>query len=229
MSKTKPKTNRAGNLKAVSQMDVCQTPPHALEPLYPYVPIDWIIWESACGPEKLIQNELEKQGYTVIGTDLMYGEEYNYFDYEPAVYHMQWTNMAFSIKYEWLKRAFALRKPFALLAPYETTAAKEFQLLFKEYNRNPWEVEVLAPERRINFKMPNMGWGITEWSEAKGKIVKKGDSAQMPTIWITWGLNVEAQRNDYLKTYYVPMRAVKYDKDNNPIVKDKKDGSKHSS
>jgi hypothetical protein len=214
MANNKPKTNRAGNTHKVSQMDICQTPPHAIEPLLEYIPKDWIVWESAAGPEQLLANALENQGFFVIATDLLYSESFNFFDYEPGVYNIQITNMPFSVKYQWLKRSFELGKPFALLAPYETTFAKEWQVLFAAYNGNPWYIEILSPERRINYKMPNMGWGITEYDESKGKMVKRGDSAQMPTMWITWGLDVHNKRSDYLRTYYVPMRKVKYNADN---------------
>lgn len=229
MTKNKPKTNYAGDKEKVSAMDVCQTPPHAIEPLFQYIPKHWVIWESAVGPEKILQTAFEKQGYTVIGTDLMYGEQYNRFHYRPInpdpstgyepLYDVEVTNMPFSIKYDWLSEAFASYMPFALLAPYETTFAKEFQVLFKQYNGKPWFIEILSPERRINFKMPFMGWGIKVWDDIKQKFVKKGDSAQMPTMWITWGLNVSAQRTDYLRTFYVPMRAARYNDDNTEKVK----------
>lgn len=219
MRANKPKANYAGTPDKVNQMDVCQTPPHALEPLYPYIPKDWIVWESACGPERLLQNTMEAQGYSVFGTDLLHGAQYNRFTYTPLLYDIEVTNMPFSIKYKWLKQAFQDNKPFALLAPYETTFAKDFQILFKEYNARPYFIEILSPERRINFKMPNMGWGITVWDEIKQMFVKKGDSAQMPTCWITWGLNISQRRTDYLRTFYVPMRAVKYDEFNKEIHK----------
>lgn len=215
----KPKTTQIKDKVNVSMMDVCQTPPHALEPLYPYIPKDWIIWESAAGPEQLIVKALNNNGYNnVIATDLSYGDEYNYFTYEPEHYNLQLTNVPFSIKYEWIKLAFERNKPFAVLVPYETTFAKDFQVLFAQYNGKPYWIEVLSPERRINFKMPYMNWGIKVWDEVKGKFVKKGESAQMPTMWLTWGLKVSETRNDYLRTFYVPMRNVKYNDDNTEKV-----------
>lgn len=218
MANNKPKKNNAGNTHSISQMDICQTPPHAIEPLLPYLPTDWIIWESAAGPEQLLVNAFRSRGYTVVASDLLYGEEQNFFTYQPTEWTIQITNMPFSIKYLWLERSFELGKPFALLAPYETTFAKGFQDVFNTYNNKPWPIEVLSPTRRINYKMPNMGWGITEYDEAKGKMVKRGDSAQMPTEWITWGLDVYNSRKDFLRTYYVPMRKVKYNDDNTEKV-----------
>lgn len=206
----KPKTSQKIDITKLSNMDVCQTPPHALECLYPYLDKEWIIWESACGPEQILVKTLREKDYKVIASDLLWGEQYNRFHYKPDFieYDIEITNMPFSIKYRWLAQAFKDGKRFALLAPYETTFAKEFQNLFAQYNGDPWQIEILSPERRINYKMPNKGWD---------------SSAQMPTCWITWGLEVHHTKNidETLFTYYVPMRSVKYNDDNTPIVKDK--------
>lgn len=189
-------------------MDICQTPPHALEPLYPYLNKDWIIWESACGPEELLAYALTDQGYEVIGTDLMYGPEYNRAIYTPTYYDIEITNVPFSIKYKWLEWAFKAGKPFAFLVPYETTAAAAFHKLSVQYNGKPWKIEKLTPQRRINYKMPNKGWD---------------SSAQMPTCWLTWGLEIHITKNidEVLFEYNVPMRSVKYDENNQPIERKK--------
>lgn len=216
----KPKENRAGDKNKVSSMDVCQTPPHAIEPLLPYIPIEWVIWESASGPEELLVQAFQSHGYGVTNSDLMHGPEYNRFGARrPLHYDIEVTNVPFSIKYEWIEQAFKDGKPFALLVPYETTFAADFHNIAKLYHRKPWAIEVLSPERRINFKMPNMGWGIKVWDETKGKMVKKGDSAQMPTMWLTWGLEVWRYREESFLTYQVPMRSVKYNDDNTPKEK----------
>ncbi len=196
----KPKTSQVIDTTRVSMMDVCQTPPHAIEPLLPYITQGTVIWESAAGPEQLLVKALADNRYdNVIATDLSYGEQYNYFTYEPDYYDIQITNVPFTLKYKWIKLAFERAHPFAFIVPYETTFAKDFQKLFAQYNGNPWLIEVLSPERRINFKTPYKGWD---------------SSAQMPTCWLTWGLDVSAKRNDYLRTFYVPMRNVRYNDDN---------------
>jgi len=206
VTNNKPKTSQKVDTTKVSQMDICQTPPHALECLYPYLNLEWIIWESACGPEKILAYTLCNKGYGVVMSDLLWGEEYNRFEYKPPFYDIEITNIPFSIKYKWLEQSFKDGKRFALLAPYETTFAKEFQNLHKKYNTRPYFIEILSPERRINYKMPNKGWD---------------SSAQMPTCWITWGLEVHntKQAEDILFTYYVPMRSVRYDENNKEIIK----------
>jgi hypothetical protein len=210
MSNNKPKTSQKADSTKVSAMDVCQTPPHALEPLYPHLKRMGykFVWESAVGPENLIGTTLYKNGYNNIGTDLMYGARYNREIYnlrqDGFDYDIEITNVPFTIKYEWLSWAFRDGKPFAFIVPYETTAAEKFKKLFKQYNNKPWRIEKLSPERRINYKMPNKGWI---------------SSAQMPTCWITWGLEVHQSKNidEVLFEYDVPMRNVKYDSNNNPI------------
>lgn len=216
MAANKPKTNRAGDVNAVSGYDVCQTPPHALEPLLPLLDTNWTIWEPMAGPERILARALRRQGFTVIDTDLLDGPEYNFFTYQPLHWTALITNTAFSIKYEMIKHSFELGRPFAILVPYETTFAAKFRTVARQYHNQPWPIEVLTPERRINFKMPNTGWGIIEWDEEKQKYIKRGDSAQMPTMWLTWGLNAGQYYPEYITTYEIPMRNVRYNPDNTP-------------
>jgi hypothetical protein len=193
--------------------DVMLTPPHAIEPLLPLIPKDWTIWESACGSERIMENSFRQQGYNVVGTDICFSQDYflmNDFEYDIEV-----TNVPFSLKYKWLEKAFNRDKPFAFIVPYETTFAKEFQMLFKYYHQRTKEINVLSPERRINYKTPQYGWGKKVFDEGKGKEVMKGNSAQMPTVWLTYGLPTPYTK--FLKTYYVPMRSVKYDENNQEI------------
>ncbi len=219
MTKNKLKNNYAADPYKVIQMDVCQTPPHALEPLYEHIDRMGytIIWESAAGPEQILSKTLNDKGYTVKSSDLLYGAQYNRLIYNPSRYDIEITNVPFSIAHLWLKAAYEDGKPFALLMPVEKLARQDIKALIKAYHQKPWITEVLSPERRINFKMPNMGWGITVFDEKKGKMVKKGESAKMPTVWVTWGLEIWKTRDSLFYTYDVPMRKVKYDVTNQEI------------
>lgn len=223
----KPKINREGNKHAVSGYDICQTPPHAIEPLIPLLKRKqqlnpgMIIWESASGPEELLVKALNTHNFDVHATDLLMGPEYNFFAYDihnvykPNYnYAVQLTNVPFSIKYEWIEHSFELGFPFALLVPYETTFAAKFRKVAYRFHNAPWPIEKLTPERRINFKMPSTKWGVTEYNETKGKMVRRGDSAQMPVCWLTWGLNAGGYYNDFLLEYEIPMRNVRYNDDN---------------
>lgn len=219
MGNNKPKINRAGNISEVSGYDVCQTPPHALEPILPLLSPEWIIWESAAGPEHLLSQALADNGFKVVPTDLAVNEDWNFFTFQPRQWTVQITNPPWSIKYDWIARSFELGRPFALLVPYETTFAAKFRNVARLYHNRPWPIEGLTPERRINFKMPNTGWGVVEWDSSKGKLVKRGDSAQMPAMWLTWGLNAGDYYKSYMTTYEVPMRNVRYNDDNTEKVK----------
>lgn len=165
----KQKTNREGNTQKANNYDSCQTPSYALDPIMPYLPSDWVIWESAAG-EGILSSRLS-QTHEVITTDLKLGLNQNFFNFEPTEYNCQVTNPPYSIKYAWLELSYRRNKPFALLLPVETLGAKSGQRLFERYG-----LELILLDSRINFKMPNKGW--------------QGGGAQFPVAWFTWGLGI---------------------------------------
>jgi hypothetical protein len=83
--------------------DLCQTPAYAVEPLLKYIPREWVIWESACG-EGYLSRAIERAGYESIGTDIQGG--FNYFYWSPDWYDCQITNPPYSLKLEWIQRAY---------------------------------------------------------------------------------------------------------------------------
>ncbi len=209
--------NKPKNNYKPGGQDVMQTPPHALEPLIPLLAGDWIIWESAAGPERLIARTLALQGFTVVATDILYHARFDYFNYQPVAWTVQITNPPYNARdrYAWIKRAFELNRPWALLMPYETSFAARFRALAAIYHNNPWKIQILVPERRISYKTPNYGWGTLVYDENKDQMVMKGDSAQFPSAWFTWGLNAETVHPySNLEMFDVPMRSVKYDSEN---------------
>jgi len=167
----KPKLNHAGNLYVPQGVDACQTPAYALQPLFPYLPLDWTVWEPAAG-EGYIVRTLADQGYKVTGSDLLTGK--NFFSYAPMTdIDCIVTNPPYSIKYRWIAHCYALNLPFALLMPVETLGASSAQVLFAKHG-----IEIIFLNRRVNFKMPNKGFG---------------GSAQFPVAWFTHGLNIGKQ------------------------------------
>lgn len=208
--------------------DIMQTPPHAAELLFPLISKDWIIWESASGPERLLAGAFNDAGYEVIMSDIIDDPRYDFLaGYDPRYdeellklasdlgnWTIQVTNPPFSLKYAWLKRSFELERPFALLVPYETTFAAEFKVLAAQYHNEPWAIQKIVPMRRFSFKTPNYGWGKLVYDEKKDKMVMRGDSAQMPTAWITWGLAAEDEYPSIFDVYHAPTRLVKYNDDN---------------
>jgi hypothetical protein len=167
----KPKVNRAGDLYEPRGFDACQTPGYAIDPLLPHLPVTWIVWEPAQGERGLVEAFYDASR-PVIGSDILDGQ--NFFDFEPDRWDCIVTNPPYSIKYQWLERCYQLGKPFALLLPVETLGARRAQALFIAHG-----VQIILLDKRINFKMPNIGW--------------EGSSAQFPVAWFTWGLDLETQ------------------------------------
>lgn len=167
----KPKENKKGDITKVAGYDACQTPAYALKPLLHYLPIESVVWESACG-KYMLAAELLMQCTEVVATDLLYG--YNFFEKDPGRWDIQVTNPPYSIKFQWLERSYELGRPFALLMPVEMLGTKTAQKLFKQHG-----IEVIFMSPRVDFYMPNVGW--------------EGKGAQFPTAWYTWGLNIGQQ------------------------------------
>lgn len=143
-----------------------QTPKEALKPLLPFLKKDWLIWECATGKGNLERGLLE-EGYLTIGTDILNG--YDFLNYEPKQYDCIITNPPYSIKQQFLQRAYELGKPFAFLLPLTTFETTKRQELFKKYG-----LEVIFFDKRINFETPS-GNGSGSW---------------FATAWFTNGLNI---------------------------------------
>lgn len=154
-------------------VDLCQTPPYALKILEPWINPKWNVWEPASG-ERYLANALARKVKTVVVSDLSMGVQYNFFNYRPAVFDQIdaiITNPPYTIKFRWLARCYELGKPFALLLPSDTMfAARAMRLL------NKFGFELVVPDKRIKFKMPNRGWADSR--------------PQFSTSWYTWGFNI---------------------------------------
>lgn len=165
--KMKPKISRKGDEKKPSGYDTCYTPPYALAPLYPYLPKDKIIWESAMGIGHLFYDLLGND-YLARGSDLA-TTGHNFFEYSPDEWDIQVTNPPYSIKFKWMQRSYDLGKPFALLLPVEAIGAKKTQLMMRKYG-----YEIMLLQERVDFCMPEKGW--------------EGAGAQFPVMWYCWNL-----------------------------------------
>ncbi|OSZ78130.1 hypothetical protein CAP35_07655 [Chitinophagaceae bacterium IBVUCB1] len=146
-----------------------QTPPQAILPLIPYLNKDWTIWECACGKGNLVK-AFEKKGFEVIGTDIL--RKKDFLTHQPKGFDCIITNPPYSLKQQFLKRAYELKKPFAFLLPLTTFETAKRQELFKKYG-----LEVILFDKRISFETPN----------------KKGSSSWFATAWFTHGLNIGKQ------------------------------------
>jgi len=172
---TKPKTNYKTDPNESNPQDRFQTPGYAVDPLIPYLDAAGIesVWEPAAG-EGYLARALERHEFEVIAGDLLTGADYFDDHSVPAQYDCQVTNPPFGAKYPWIARAVELGRPFALLVPSDVLfAGARAQPLIKRYG-----LELLIPDKRINFKTPARGW--------------QGSSAQMHTSWLCYRLQLGA-------------------------------------
>lgn len=170
----KPKTNRKGDQNASNLMDRCETPAYAMDPLIPYLPKlrygDQHIWEPACGSGRIVRvlHGYEGAGYSVIGTDVLQGEKYNFFEMPmPTGVEVIVTNPPYSCKPQFIRRCYELGKPFALLVPVETIGTGTVQRMMERHG-----AELLLLNKRVNFYMPHKGLD--------------GNGAQFPVLWFCW-------------------------------------------
>ena len=143
--------------------DDFQTPPIALKPLVPYLKKDWLIWECAEGKGNLTK-ALRELGFKVIGTDIING--FDFLKNDPPEFDCIVTNPPYSLRYQFIKRAYELGKPWAMLMTLTTLEGKR-QMLFKKYG-----IELLLLNKRINFETPN----------------GKGSGVWFPVAWFCWKL-----------------------------------------
>ena len=105
-----------------------------------YISTDKKIWSPFYCDGKM------KEYFSDMGFDI-YHEDKDFFTYEPE-YDIVVDNPPFSKKKEVLKRLKQLNKPFILICPSMLLSYKYFQQDFKD-------IQVIIPEKRINFKHLN--------------------------------------------------------------------------
>jgi hypothetical protein len=208
-------------------MDECQTPPYAFDLLQPFLPFpsdNTIIWEPASGEGHLVR-AIESYGYNVLAGDIKTGRDFFEYDKElikeiagisffKNIQLIIVTNPPYSIKKQWQEHCFKLGIPWALLMPAEFLFTSGAIQQYQEHE-NP---SLIIPDRRINFKMPDIGWTGSEnkevclnnwisvrqhqWDktpklqkrydtpEKKTKWLNSVPSAQFPVAWYTHNLNM---------------------------------------
>jgi len=149
--------------------DDFQTPPEALKPLLKYLKPNWTIWECASGEGNLVK-EFKNKGFHVIGSDIHSGKDF--LSWQPRPFDCIVTNPPFSLKQEFLERAYCLGKPFAFLLPLTTLETESRQKYFKHCG-----VEIILFNKRINFITPD----------------GNGDGSWFASAWFTNGLNIGKQ------------------------------------
>jgi hypothetical protein len=136
--------------------DDFQTPPHGVAPLLPFLEKTWTIWEPAAGKGN-ITRYLRAHGLSVVSSDIKNGSAFSFLTYRPREFDCIVTNPPFSLKNEFLERAYALGKPFAFLLPLTTLESRRRQDLFRRHG-----VQIVLFDRRLNFETPS-GTGSSSW------------------------------------------------------------------
>jgi hypothetical protein len=147
-----------------------QTPFYGVIPILKYIPKNWTIWECAAGNGNLVAGFRDRE-YKVIGSDIHTGQDFlNYIPDEQ--FDCIITNPPYSLKQQFLQRAYELGKPFAFLVPLTSFESKKRQDLFRKFG-----LEVILLDGRIDFETPSGA----------------GSSAWFATAWFTNGLNIGKQ------------------------------------
>jgi len=156
--------------------DDFQTPPVALNPLVPWLPRHWKIWEPACGQGNLVR-ALTALGYQVTGTDILFGDDF-LTTTPPPGWDCIVTNPPYQTKpkLQFLAKCYELGKPWAMLMPLTTFETPARQVLMRDHG-----VQVIFFDRRVKFHRAN-------WTEGPG-------IGWFATAWFTWGLGLPKQLN----------------------------------
>lgn len=138
--------------------DEYYTPDIAVEMIVPFIPRNvQTVWESTAIGESRIVEVSQVHDFKVIPTHISQG--YNFFTYEPDDYDIIITNPPYSLKDEFLKRAFELEKPFMFLLPITSLEGVKRGWLFRKYG-----IQLIVPDCRYKFKPDGSGaWFQTSW------------------------------------------------------------------
>lgn len=155
--------------------DELYTPREAVEFIVDYIPENVkTIWECTAIENSEIVNVLREKGFTVVTSHIKNGLDF--FEFEPQHYDLIITNPPYSLKDQFLERAFSLGKPFMMLLPITTLEGKKRSEMFRKNG-----VQVLIPNKRFNF-------------------IKEKKGSWFQTSWFTSGLNLERDLN------YIPCK-----------------------
>lgn len=150
-----------GSNGASKKSDEHYTPQYAVDILLPYLPKGKTIWEAAYGTGKLAKH-LRTAGHKVVGNP---GLDFRRDD--PGEFDIIVANPPFSLKDEFLKRAYSLGKRFASLLPLEALTGEKRCPLFMRHG-----IEMLVPSKRIKFHHNG----------------QPANHCNFPTAWFCWKL-----------------------------------------
>lgn len=137
--------------------DELYTPVEAIKPIMKYLNKDWTYWECTDYGKSNITKMLKLGGYKVVSTkkqDLNFLTDKPNFAFDCII-----TNPPYSLKDEFLTKAYEYNKPFMFLLPITAIEGVERNKLYREYG-----LELIVLDRRINYmKTKKNNWFNTSW------------------------------------------------------------------
>lgn len=177
--------------------------------LIPFIPENILcVWECACGSGKITKRlELCDKHYTVVSTDLrgkdtgFNSSQYGNFltDPLPEIFKFYGfndlaiiTNPPYSVKEQFIDKAFEYNVPFAFLINADYSG-----LQISWIKRG---CEKIIPNRRISYLTPDMLNRVNKGeqsnylnvSDIPGKVLKKYTASQFHSMWLTHGFGLGA-------------------------------------
>lgn len=137
--------------------DEFYTPEYAVYPLLDELPPNLKVWECTDFGESNITKVLKDNGYDVVSTNK---QELDFLKDDPTFeYDVMITNPPYSLKDEFLERAYQLGKPFAMLMPITTLEGVKRGGLFSKYG-----IQLLIFDKRVNYiNNKKSNWFNTSW------------------------------------------------------------------
>ena len=157
--------NQKTNKKELKN-DHYQTPYYAIEPLLKYIPKNFEIYDPACGEGKIVEF-FRLHGFLTWGTDIINHPVLGKTDFlQTNVWTKNncaiVTNPPFSLKTEFLEKAFEFKMPFAFLMNITSIETQRRQKIFQNAG-----MQLLLPNKRISYIVDgvqtNSSWFYSAW------------------------------------------------------------------
>lgn len=124
--------------------DEVYTPKEAILPILKYLDRSLIYWECTDFGGSQITKVLQNNGFKVIST---HKKSFDFLKDKPNFkYDVIITNPPYSLKNEFLERAYSLNKPFLMLLPIHSLEGVARNKLYRKYG-----LELIVFDKRIKF------------------------------------------------------------------------------
>jgi len=156
------------NLSRNAESDECYTPCDQVLPILEYLNKDKTYYEATSGISSQILDGFKKYNYNIVPSN-----NKNFFQCSPDdVYDGIITNPPYSIKDDFIKYCYALKKPFALFLPVASMQGGKRGQMFMEYG-----MSCLVYNYRVDFTgggAPPFGnaWFMWGWDKMPSNTIK---------------------------------------------------------